>query len=297
MTLRQLRIFTVVYRTENITKAAEEMNMTQPAVTRALRELEEHYSVQLFSRIRRRLYVTEAGRRLYPQAVHILASMERMEKDMAGREEGGVLRVGAGTTLGCVLLPALLSEFGRTHPAFTVRSTVTDTADLCGMLLHGEIDFALIEGASEDRAFDRAFLGKDRMVLILPRSHPLCGRGDITVRDLAGHDIIVSESGSASRDFLEHLFSIHGLKLDPVMESGSMPAILQAVRAGIGIALMPQRIVSLFGREEDLEERELSYEVLTRENHIVWLKNRYLGRASLDLIGTATACAARVLSR
>lgn len=290
MTIRHLRIFISVYEQESVTKAAAALNMTQPAVTRAIAELEEHYSRRLFERIHRRLYITEAGQQMYRQAVHICSLVDRMEEDMTDWEEAGVIRIGAGTTLGCVLLPRVLSLFHQAHPRLHLRSIVTDTTRLQEMLLHNEIDFALIESMPEDDSLRRRSIGKDRMVLILPKDHYLCRKKEITIRDLAEYPVIASEKGSASRNFLEHLFSIHGLKLDPVMESGSMPVILQAVQAGIGAALIPEKIVSLYGNRETMEERALSYEVLTRENHIVWHENRYMGKTFREFIDLVCSC-------
>ncbi len=296
MTIRHLRIFIAVYQFENITKAAESLNMTQPAVTRAIHELESHYSRQLFERIHHRLYVTDAGKLLYRQAVHISALMDRIEKEMADWEEAGTLRIGAGTTLGCVLLPHVLSVFQKKHPRMTIRSVVTDTARLQEMLLHNEIDFALIESTPDDPSLERRAIGIDRMVLILPAGHPLQKKEEITIGDLAGQPMIVSESGSASRSFMEHLFSIHGLRLVPVMQSASIPVILQSVQAGIGIAMIPQKVLSLYGNLYALAERQLSYEVLTRKNHIVWHEGRYIGKSSREFIELVTNLSADILS-
>ncbi len=126
MTIRHLKIFLAVYQKESITEAAASLNMTQPTVTRAIQELEDHYSRQLFERIHRRLYVTEAGKQLYRQAVHVVSAMEQMDKDMSDWDEAGILRVGAGATLGCILRSLLLSAFQMTHPQVTPHSVVTD---------------------------------------------------------------------------------------------------------------------------------------------------------------------------
>ncbi|MCR5294898.1 MAG: LysR family transcriptional regulator [Lachnospiraceae bacterium] len=296
MTIRHLKIFITVYQKESITKAAEALHMTQPTVTRAIQELEEHYARQLFERIHRKLYITEAGKRLYPQALHIAAALDQMEKDMTGWDESGSLRIGAGTTLGCVLLPRVLSEFQKIHPLLTLRSIVTDKTHLQSMLLHNEIDFALIEGAPEEPSLKKVYIGKDRMILLLPKSHPLSIKDEITIQDISEQPIIVSEEGSASRTFMENLFSIHGLRLTPVMESGSMPAILQAVQAGIGIALIPEKIVALFGKKDSLTERNLPYELLVRENHIVWHENKYISKSLREFIELVRECGAKALA-
>lgn len=296
MTIRHLRIFITVYREESITKAANELNMTQPTVTRAIKELEDHYSRQLFMRIHRRLYVTEAGKKLYKQAVHIVSSIDQIEKGMSDWDKTGILRIGAGVTLGCILLPSVLSEFRKKCPDVRIHSIVTDKARIETKLMHNEIDFALIEGTPTDPSLKKLMIGNDRMVLILPASHPLCALKDITIEDLKTEPIIVTESGSAIRYFLEHLFSIHGMTLSPVMESSSIPVIVQAVQAGIGISLIPHRLVSLLGRVEAIEERKLSYEVLTRENYLVWHENKYIGNTAQEFIEQVKSLSSEILS-
>ncbi len=295
MTIRLLKIFITVYQKESITEAASALNMTQPTVTRAIQELEDHYSLQLFERIHRRLYVTEAGKQLYKQAVHVVSSLDQLEKDMTDWDQNGVLRVGASTTLGCILLPGLISEFQKTHPGLALNSLVSDRADVQNRLLHNEIDFALIDGIPDDPDLKMAFLGKDRMVLILPPEHPLCWKENLTVQDLSGQPIVISGEGSASRNFLEHLFSLHSMTLKPVMESGSIPAIIQAVQAGIGISLVPQALVSLYAKRDSITERKLSYEVLSRDNHIVWHESKYLGKNSREFIDLAKSLGRKVL--
>ncbi len=296
LTVRHLQIFITVYQKENITRAAESLHMTQPTVTRAIQELEEHYSRRLFERIHRRLYVTEAGRQLYRQAVQVIAALDRMEENMKEWGETGTLRGGAGTTLGCVLLPHVAAGFQKRHPRLSIRSTVTDRDRLQRMLLHNEIDCALIEGAPDDPGLARLFLGTDRMVLILPADHPLCARETLSIPDLKGQAVVVSETGSASRNYLEHLFSLHGMKLEPVMESRSIPAIIQAVRAGVGIALMPRKMLALYGAESAIAERDLPYEVLRRENYLVWHENRYISPAFLEFTDYVKECAGDILS-
>ena len=104
MTLRHMRIFAEVYRTRNVTHAARNLHMTQPAVTRAIQELEQHYGVRLFERLYRHLSPTEAAQRLYAQAVYLLDTFDHMEAAMRDWDSLGVVRVGATVTLGSTCL-------------------------------------------------------------------------------------------------------------------------------------------------------------------------------------------------
>lgn len=95
MTIRHMRIFLEVCRTMNVTRAAENLYMTQPAVSRAIREIEQTYSIRLFERLNQRLYLTDSGRRMHAYAVHIVDTFDRMERELSDGDERGVLRVGA----------------------------------------------------------------------------------------------------------------------------------------------------------------------------------------------------------
>ena len=111
MTLRHMRIFAEVYRTRNVTHAAQNLHMTQPAVTRAIQELEQHYGVRLFERLYRHLSPTEAAQRLYAQAVYLLDTFDHMEAAMRDWDSLGVVRVGATVTLGSTILPVPATKY------------------------------------------------------------------------------------------------------------------------------------------------------------------------------------------
>ena len=116
MTLRHIRIFVEIYRTCNITRASAVLHMTQPAVTRALQELEQTYNIRLFERMYHRLIPTEGARQLYPQALYLLESFDRIEDELKSWDEHGLLRVGATVTLGSAMLPGLVKRFAELYP-------------------------------------------------------------------------------------------------------------------------------------------------------------------------------------
>ena len=124
MTVRHLKIFLEVYRNGSITRASERLHMTQPAVTRAIQELEHYYGVRLFDRINRRLLVTEAGKQLYAQALHLVDLFEHMETSLRNWDALGVLRIGSSIALGTHVLPDLILRFRADHPALRTQVTI-----------------------------------------------------------------------------------------------------------------------------------------------------------------------------
>ena len=172
MTIRHMKIFVSVYQAQSITCAAEQLHMTQPAVSRAIQELEHYYGVCLFERIGRRICSTESAARLYDQALHIIETLDSMEKGLRDWYEFGVLRVGATITLGNFLLPELAARFQQRHPHLQLRAVVSNGAQLSQHLLENTIDRALIEGSILlPQLVSEPFSG-DHLQLILPPGHP-----------------------------------------------------------------------------------------------------------------------------
>ena len=147
MTLRHIRIFEAVCDCGcNMTRAAESLRMTQPAVSLAVSELESYYGVRLFDRIARRLYLTEAGRAFLDYARRITLTFDDMERTVRDWEERGRVRVGASVSIGAKLMPSYAADFREKWPGTEVRVRIDRSDKLEAALAENELDFALIEG-------------------------------------------------------------------------------------------------------------------------------------------------------
>lgn len=284
MTLRHMKIFLAVYQTQHITKAAQQLRMTQPAVTRAIQEIEGYYGIRLFERINRKLYITETGRMFYTYAVHIVDSFDQMEKGLRDWDQLGVLRVGTTIALGTDLLPRVLVRFQQNHPGLQVRSVVSNGAALQKALLDNELDFAVVEGSVDREELAKRAIAPDRLVLILSPDDPRARQEHLCLKDLARDPFLLRDKGSVGRAFLERVFALHELPLVPVMESVSTQAILRAVHLGLGISFLPERLVAQAIREGLVATKELDDESFRRENHIVWHKQKFLTASAQALM-------------
>lgn len=284
MTIRHMKIFIAVYRAGGITKAAKELFLTQPVVTRAIQELERYYGVRLFDRINRRLSVTEAGHQFYAYALHILDSLEQMENNLRSWEELGVVRVGASVTLGSMLLPKVLKEYRTARPGITVKATVTNGTKLQNMLENNELDFALIEGGIFRENLVTEELGEDRLILLLPPESELLQPEEVKLSDLMSRPMLLREKESVSRILIDHIFALHGLKAAPLMESVSTHAIVQGVHEGLGISFLPERLIRHSVESGFIATREVSDETFTRKNYIVRHKNKLLSGSAKAFI-------------
>lgn len=276
MTLKHLKIFITVYQEMSITHAAEKLHMTQPAVTRSIQEIENYYGVSLFERMNHRLYKTESGNRLYAGALHIVGSFEDLEKEMSGWSESGVLSVGGNITLGNTFLPSAASLFQKAYPKQQLKITISNSALLQQSLLNNHIDIALIEGNVSSEYLSTELLSENRLLLIMPKDHPLKDAETIYLEDLSRYPILLRETGSSSRAFLDHIFAFHGISITPMWESMSTQAIIRAVISGLGISILPEPLVADPIRAGLVAARTVEDESFIRKNYIVWHQQKRL---------------------
>lgn len=276
MTLRHLRIFTEVFRTQSVTTAARNLHLTQPAVTRAVQEMERHYGVLLFERIRRRLSPTAAARRLFPQANHILEAFDRMEEELRDQDGQGLVRVGATVTLGGALLPGLVQRFRQQNPGVEVRVTVANGDAIAASLEENRLDLALLEGRVGDRDLHCEPIGCDRLCLVLPLSHPLAEKAEVTVQELAALPLLVREPGSTARALLEETLLAHGFALAPVWQSTDTEALLQGVIHGLGAAVLPEQTAAAGVRQGLVCTRPVAGVSFERRRVLAWHRDKYL---------------------
>lgn len=260
----------------NITKAAENLNMTQPTVTRAIHELEDHYETRFFDRINKRLSYTEAGTKFFSYAIKTLEAYEHMEDEMLGWRDKELIRIGATTSIGSTLLPKIISQFKARYPEVTVKSFINNSEHLNSFLHENQIDFALMEGYAPREHIQCEALSEDRLVLLLPPGDPRAKKGQITLEELKGESFLLREKGSVGRNYVDVLFSSRGVVINPVMESISTHAIVRGVNAGVGVAILPREMVEhsiISGYVSSCEIKDIK---LSRHNYIVWHEGKFL---------------------
>jgi DNA-binding transcriptional LysR family regulator len=276
----------------NFTAAADELHLTQAAVSQRIKTLEHDVGQSLFERQGGRVYLSEAGRRLYDFAQKILL-LHRAARSALGQppeEVAGDLLLAASTVPAEYLLPAILQDYQKRYPKVRVAATVADSEAVLHLLDGGKVSLALVgrpgpAAWSESRPFAR-----DRQVLVVPPSHAWSRRDHVSLDQLAKEPLIIREKGSGSRaSFEEGLGKVgrdlSGLKI--LLELGSNEAIKEAVLRGSGIALL-----SAFAVKHDVEtKRLLALEVdsldTSRDLFLVTDRRRILppaGRAFVEVL-------------
>lgn len=276
MTLRHMRIFAEVHRTRNVTHAARNLHMTQPAVTRAIQELEQHYGVRLFERLYRHLSPTEAAQRLYAQAVYLLDTFDHMEAAMRDWDSLGVVRVGATVTLGSTILPVLARRFAALYPGIELQAKVANGSVLADALCENQLDLALLENSVSVPDLHTEPIGTDCLCAVLAPAHPLAQQAALTLQQLVGGPLLLREPGSTAREVLEHACAEQSLALHPAWESVSTAALVQAAAQQLGVAILPEQLAAADARTGLVCTRPIRDAAMTRRHVVAWHKEKYL---------------------
>lgn len=272
MTKRHLEIFAAVYESGSMTRAAGALFMTQPAVSQAIRELEEYYETTLFERTSRGLVPTEAGDELYRYSNQIAGLFHSARQAIQG---GGsqVVRVGANWSIGTAFLPAYLKAFYAGDPRTRVLVRVSGYRVLLELLGEKRLDFALVEDSAMDAGLVWRPYYKDRLVIVAAPESPHGGR-KLTFAEIAGENFLLREKGAGVRDRFDYLMFLRNMKIEPVWESATTTALVEAAKAGFGLAVLPYLLVRRYLEAGELIELEVEDFSLERTVHIVWPKER-----------------------
>jgi DNA-binding transcriptional LysR family regulator len=268
--------FLVLCRIGSYTKAAEALNLTQPAVTQHIKALEAHYGNPLFTYANRTLTLTEHGKLLYEFASRISSDSDILTEKLRQKDlSSPLLQFGATLTIGQYIMPALLKQVLLTRPNTSVSMLVENTQHLLEELEQGEIQFALIEGIFDKTAYHSELFALEPFVGVCSKDSPLANR-PVRFEELISHSLIVREQGSGTREILEQLLHQHNLSITSfakVTEIGNMEAIKQLVKDGLGITFMYRVVAQKELARGELKELKVTDMNVQREFNFVFLKN------------------------
>lgn len=244
MTIRHLKIFLAVAETGKMSEAAARLYISQPTVSQAIRELENHYNTRLFERLSKKLYITPAGKELYASAQKVVQEFDQLERNMEKGSRREVLRLGASITVGTCLVPALLKDFEAAMPQVQTTVHVTNTHTIEEMLLNSQLDLAVVEGDISSPDLVTHSMVEDYLIMACSLTHPFAFRKEIPVSDLDGQDYAMREEGSGTRALFEEFALRHGLRLNIRWEANCPATIRQAVIHDHCLAVMSVRLLS-----------------------------------------------------
>lgn len=256
MSDRRLQVFHTVAGVLSFTRAAEILNMTQPAVTHQIRQLEADFDTRLFDRESNRISLTEAGEQVQKYADQIIGlygEMHESVKSLTG-DTSGLVTLGASTTIAEYMLPGLLGGFLEKFPNVQLRLKVANTDAVVNMVGDNTIDLGIVEGVVNNQYLLVEDCQADELRVIVPPGHALAKHKALAPADLVDHPFILREEGSGTRSVIAQFLEQHGLTEEQLInpfELGSTEAIKGAVQAGMGISIVS---AAALDKEEKLQQ-------------------------------------------
>lgn len=291
MNLNQLRVFHTVAAVLSFTRASRELHLTQPGISKHIRELEEQYGTRLFERLGRRVALTQAGEILFRatgEVFHLIDDARQRIGDLNGLG-GGRLDIGASMTIATHVLPDALVRFGQRYPAVRIEVAAGFSNHIVEQVLKGTLEAGFVGYCAPDpRLTIRPFM-TDRLALVVSPRHPWAARrSPVKLAELVAQPFLLSSQGSGTWRRVETLLERKGITLTSTLKLGTTEAVKQAVAAGLGVSMVSRHVLT----------RELAGGLITavplaggepaRDLYLVRHKDRSLsaaGQAFLELMG------------
>lgn len=246
ITLRQLKVFSAVAKHLSFTRAAEELHLTQPAVSMQVKQLEGQLEIPLFEQLGKKIYLTEAGEEVHHYSRTISQQLDDMGTALSNLKglAHGKLRISVATTAN-YFAPHLLATFTRRFPGVNVILDVTNRQTLLRQLSENEVDMVIMGKPPVEMDLEAGAFMENPLVLIAPPGHHLVGKKQIPLKQLEQEVFLFREPGSGTRSAMERFFTQHETSITASMEVSSDEAIKQSVQAGLGLGVMSQDAVEM----------------------------------------------------
>jgi len=286
MNLQHLKSFMAVARNRNYTRAAEELFLTQSAVSQQIRQLEQELGLKLFEQIGKKVHLTEAGKILENEATRILAQVRQTHEimeELSGLKRGRI-RVGASTTPGVYLIPQIMAAFRNVHPGVETNLVIDNTLTIEKQILSNDLDLAFVgRRLSRKDLIEKPFL-EDRLVPIAPVEHSLASEHGISPGRMAEQPFILREKGSATRELVEAWARKKRINLKVSYEFDNPEAIKMAVISGLGISILSAYAVSWELKTKRLTILDIKGDRIKRPLTLIYHKDKQHTTASLAFI-------------
>jgi DNA-binding transcriptional LysR family regulator len=240
ITLRDLEIFVCVAEKGRITDAADFLHISQPTVSHVIALIEQTYSVRLFDRLSKKLYITETGAELLTYSRIVLSNFKKTEEYLIHAAGKMTIRAGASLTVGSIFMAPIISRFESLHPRINIEVYIDNTGKILNKIRDASLDVAVIEGYTDSGDLTVQDIYTDEMVLICGKNHPFASRKSVKPVDLEGMDCILREEGSGTREFLMRLTEERGIHIKEKWVCHSLESIVKIVAEGQGVSIVSE---------------------------------------------------------
>ena len=289
MNLNQLKIFYFAAKNGNLSAAADDLYITQPAVTKGIQRLQEYYDIRFVDFVGKKLILTDAGEVLYKIAEKIFEMESQAEesiRDFQQRQRGHI-RILSSESFGDYYLPHIIIPFCKAYPLVRLSMNILPTEQVVENTASLNCDLGFISYPVEHKKLVLREVLEDKLVIIAPHDHPLAHKENLKPKDLAGQNFIMHERESAPRRAIEEFTRKNNISLQIPLELSSNRAIKRAVEEGIGIALISRRVASEEINAKRLIAINLADPSMKRKFFLVHHRDKYISetlRLLMDLV-------------
>jgi len=280
MNFYQLAYFKKVAETNSISRAADTLLITQPAVSRQIKALEDELGERLFDRIGKKVYLTRAGEVLYAHVGRILRSVEEAKiavKDMSA-ECSGQLIIGTSDHISIHRLPDVLKAYINAFPKVDLKLRCHRSETIVDLVNRNLVDLGVVTLPHMSARLVSKTIWKDPMSLVFSKNHPLASLGIIRLKDIAHYGMILPEPGTATRKMIDLAFSKKRLTPNVTMEVAYLETIKSLVRVGLGISVLPDKAVETEVKSGVLAKARIVDVIFSRDLGVVYLKDKFLSK-------------------
>jgi DNA-binding transcriptional LysR family regulator len=271
MTLKQIQIFISVAKNESVTKAAQELYMTQPSVSLAIQEIEKEFGIVLFKRIKQRIKITEDGQKLFQYASEVLKSYKTLENFASSASSQIHLVLACTLSVGEKTLPGIMKDYPNKNRAI-ISYKVMPTSLASQVVAKGEADLGIIIGPVKDQElFNSTLLTRDRLAFVA--SPNTCYPQNLTIEEVANKPLLLREKGSWSRDVFEAAVTEKGLTFKALVEADANGCLVEFAMRSFGIAVLPYSLVKESIEAKRLREISIKDSAFYRDVFLVWRKS------------------------
>ncbi len=288
MNLNQLKIFYLAAKNGSLSLAAQKLFITQPAVTKGIQRLQEHYDMKFIDHVGKRLVLTDAGEALYAIAEKIFALESQAEasiRDFQQRKRGHI-RILSSESFGDYYLPQIIIQFSKAYPLVQISMDILPTDQVVSQTADLKNDLGFISYPVEHNKLVGREVFEDRLVIIAPNDHPLTRKTDLKPIDLEGQLLVMHEKSSAPRSAIDAYIRMHRLSVKIPLEMSSNRAIKRAVEEGIGIALISSKVAQEQVKAGRITAIPLSDPSMKRKFYMVHHRDKYLSGSLRDFMDT-----------